>query len=313
MINENAIKAVFERSLKLQSDETCLIVTDTEKEGIGRAFYEYALQITPETEIIVISPTEEHGAEPPCEVAGKMLNKDVQLLITSKSLTHTAARREATARGARIATMPAIVEDIVNRCMDIDYDKLRSESQQLYQVLKNAGSIRVTTASGTDIEFSVGSSDFFGKDGGVYDYPGAYGNLPEGEVAFGPETCDGTYVVDVSFCGLGLLGSPLTFKVKSGMVTDISGERSGELKERLDKAGPKAYLVAELGIGLNPKAKVIGNILEDEKVIGTVHIALGNNCSFGRDNDVPIHLDGVITKPTVMVDGRKIMADGKFV
>lgn len=85
------------------------------------------------------------------------------------------------------------------------------------------------------------------------------------------------------------------------------------VRRRLDLAGEKAYRVAELGIGLNPKAKIIGLVLEDEKVLGTVHIALGNNLSFGGDNDVPLHLDGVILKPDIYVDGKKIMSRGKFV
>jgi leucyl aminopeptidase (aminopeptidase T) len=100
--------------------------------------------------------------------------------------------------------------------------------------------------------------------------------------------------------------------VRNGKVYEIKGERSEELITRLDKAGPKAYIVAEFGIGLNPKAEVKGTILEDEKVIGTVHIAVGNNLSYGRDNDVPIHLDGVIRDPDIFVDGKMIMKKGRF-
>jgi leucyl aminopeptidase (aminopeptidase T) len=312
-INENAIKAVFENSLKLKREESCLVVTDVIKEPIGRAFYEYAGRITPKVKIIVITPTGEHGTEPPEDVASEMLEYDVELLITEKSLTHTAARRNATAKGARIATMPTITEDIVNRCLDIDYGALKKESNKIHSLLSSASSVRITTELGTDMVFKIGSSGFFGKDGGSFDYPGAYGNLPEGEVAFSPETCDGVFVVDASFPGFGILDSPLTFKVRKCMVHEINGKRAGEVVRRLDRVGPKAYRVAEVGIGLNPKARIIGNILEDEKVIGTAHIALGNNLSFGGDNDVPLHLDGVITGPDVYVDGIKLMEKGSFV
>ncbi|MFH1552856.1 MAG: aminopeptidase [Candidatus Omnitrophota bacterium] len=313
MINENAIKAVFISSLKLRPSESCLIVTDTVKEPIGRAFYEYARSITPRAKIAVIEPTEEHASEPPADIAEEMLKYDVQLLVTEKSLTHTRARMEATAGGARVATMPSITEDIANRCLDIDYDALKEESNRLYNVLKQTSEVHVTTELGTDIKFTVGASGFFGKDGGSFDYPGAFGNLPEGEISFSSETCDGVYIVDASFPDLGLLDSPLTFKVAGGTVYEITGERSGQVLERLDRVGPKAYRVAELGIGLNPKAKIIGNILEDEKVIGTVHIAVGNNLSYGGDNDVPLHLDGVLTGPTVYVDSRLLMEKGRFI
>lgn len=306
MIKEAAIKAVFTGSLKLKGTESCLIVTDTIKETIGRAFCEYARRITSRADIVVIEPTKEHASEPPLGVAKKMLSYDVEILVTEKSLTHTLARRNATAKGARIATMPSITEDIANRCLDIDYDSLKKESNRLYSILKGAKEIKVETKLGTDIVFEVGKSGFFGKDGGSFDYPGAYGNLPEGEVSFSPENCNGIYVVDASFPELGLLTSPITFKVEKCVVRKISGTGSEKIKKRLDSVGKAAYRVAELGIGLNPKAKIIGNILEDEKVIGTVHIAVGNNLSYGGTNDVPLHLDGVITRASVYADGKKI-------
>ena len=313
MINENAVKAVFEGSLKLKQEESCLIVADTVKESIGKVFYEYARKITSRTDIVIMEPAKEHATEPPEDVAEQMLQYDVELLITDKSLTHTLARRNATLKGVRIATMPTITEDIANRCLDIDYDALKKESNRIYDILKSSSNVRVTTELGTDITFSVGYDHFFGKDGGSFDYPGAFGNLPEGEIAFSPETCDGVYIIDATFPELGILDSPLIFKVKDCIVYEITGERSKEVKQRLDQVGAKAYQVAELGIGLNPKAKVIGNVLEDEKAIGTAHIAVGNNASFGGDNDVPLHLDGVMKKPDIYLDGKKIMDKGKFV
>jgi leucyl aminopeptidase (aminopeptidase T) len=298
--------------MSLKPGESCLIVTDSIKEPIGRAFYEYAGTITENARIMLMRPGFEHAEEPPERIAKVMLEYDVQLLITDKSLTHTKARINATARGARIASMPMITEEIANRCLDIDYDDLRERARKLYLLMKNAREIKVTTVSGTDMKFTPGNSDFFGQNGGSFHSPGSYGNLPEGEISFAPETCEGVFVVDASFPGLGLLSSPLTFYVENGRVTRIEGERSQEVINRLDEAGPKAYIVAELGIGLNPKAKVTGNILEDEKVIGTSHIAVGNNLSYGRDNDVQLHLDGVIRTPSVYIDDNMIMEKGKF-
>jgi len=312
MIVQNAIKAVFEGSLRLKSTESCLIVTDTIKEPIGRAFLELARKTSQKADIVVIEPTKEHATEPPPDVAKKMLEYDVEILVTDKSLTHTKARKAANSRGARIATMPGINEDICNRCLDIDYEALKKDSNRIYDILKASSSIRITTKLGMDMTFTVGKSDFFGRNGGSFHSPGDYGNLPEGEVSFAPETAEGVFVVDASFPGLGLLNSPITFKTRGGIVHEITGERSAEVKARLDRVGPKAYKVAELGIGLNPKAKIVGLILEDEKVVGTVHVALGNNISYGRDNDVPIHLDGVIKNPDIYVDGKSIMESGKF-
>ncbi|MBF0252775.1 MAG: aminopeptidase [Candidatus Omnitrophica bacterium] len=306
MINDNAVKAVFERSLKLKNNESCLIVTDTIKEPIGRALYEYASKITSKAKIVVIEPTREHATEPPREVAELMLEYDVEILVTEKSLTHTQARRKASSKGVRIATMPSITEEIANRCLDIDYDDLKKASNRLHDKLKDAKQVRVTTALGTDIVFEIHRGEFFGKNGGSYDTPGSYGNLPEGEVAFAPKSAEGIVIIDASMAGLGLLSSPLTVKIENCFAVSITGERSKELIAKLDAVGEKAYMIAELGIGLNPKATIIGKILEDEKVIGTVHVAFGNNCSFGGTNDIPLHLDGVIKDAQIYVDGKKI-------
>jgi len=76
---------------------------------------------------------------------------------------------------------------------------------------------------------------------------------------------------------------------------------------KADAVGEKARNIAELGIGINPEAKLIGNVLEDEKVGGTVHIALGDNSCFGGDIIAGIHLDGIIKKPVLFLDGEKFI------
>jgi len=80
----------------------------------------------------------------------------------------------------------------------------------------------------------------------------------------------------------------------------------------LDKVGKDARNIAEFGIGTNDSAKLSGVLLEDEKVMGTIHIAVGNNVSMGGSVNVPIHLDGVVKKPTVWMDGKLLMKDGKL-
>ncbi|MFC1577227.1 aminopeptidase [Candidatus Omnitrophota bacterium] len=317
MVNESSVRSVFESSLKLKALESCLVVTDTVKEPIARQFHEFALRITRDARIVVMEPVKEHGAEPSREVSGLMGRFDVQVLITDKSLSHTKARRSASERGARIASMPTITEEIANRCLDIDYEELRRQCRKLHAVLARSKSLRITTELGTELtaatvkEETGGGAEIFGENGGVFDYKGAFGNLPEGEISFWPKDADGIYVVDATFPGLGLLETPLVFRVKNGRVFSIEGKGSDDVKARLDSAGEKAYLIAEVGIGTNPKAEITGSVLEDEKALGTVHIALGNNLSYGGGNDVPLHLDGVIRDPDIFADKKQIMKKGK--
>src|SRR3989338_8622413 len=125
-------------------------------------------------------------------------------------------------------------------------------------------------------------------------------------------TANGAYVVDASFAGIGKLKSPIKIYVKNGRAVKIYGEKADVLNELLDSAGKDARNIAEFGIGTNEKAKITGNILEDEKVIGTCHIALGNNVGFGGKTSVQLHLDGIIKNTTIFVDENKIIDKGKF-
>ncbi len=104
---------------------------------------------------------------------------------------------------------------------------------------------------------------------------------------------------------------------KAKMIIDIVDGQIVRIKGRAPKLrkiikNKKYANVAELGIGTNPKAKAKGTVLEDEKVLGTAHIAFGNNISFGGKLNVPFHLDCVFSNPTVFIDGKLIMKDGKI-
>ena len=180
----------------------------------------------------------------------------------------------------------------------------------LIVILPSSKEIRITTELGTDIRTSV--TEVHGATPGLYTEKGLWGNLPTGEVDSGVKNTNGKLIVDASFGGLGKINSPLTLTIKDNKVESIEGERADELKEMLDKVGKDAYKMAELGIGTNEKAIVTGNILEDEKVKGTIHMAVGNDMSYGGENNVPIHLDGVISKPTIYIDDKMIMKNREF-
>jgi leucyl aminopeptidase (aminopeptidase T) len=308
---EKAAETIVKDCMDLKENESVLIITDSETRLIGDVLLEAAKKITSKVNYIEIPVGKVHGQEPPEETAELMLNYDVILIATEKSLSHTKARREANARGARIASMPMITEDILNRTIDINYDELKETHDKLREKLMNSNKIRITTESGTDITTSLTVTH--GLHAGKLHNKGDYGNLPTGEVDSGvkAEETNGIIIVDASFSELGKLETPITLEVKEGNVISIEGNSEAEkLKEILNKVGEKAYKIAEFGIGTNPRATITGNLLEDEKVLGTVHFALGNDIRYNGRNDVPIHLDGTVTKATVYVDDEKIMEKG---
>jgi leucyl aminopeptidase (aminopeptidase T) len=118
-------------------------------------------------------------------------------------------------------------------------------------------------------------------------------------------------VFDGSFPLTGLLTQPLRLLVEKGRVVRIDDHPCRSQLEALFAAyGDDARTIAEMGVGTLDSAIISGNVLEDEKVLGTVHIALGDNASMGGVVRVPMHMDGIICRPTVWLDGSVWMKDG---
>jgi len=303
---------VLKKCLGLKKDEKVLIVSDSKLYGVAKIFFEQAKKIAKDVKLIKIPIPEVNGTEPSKETAKEMLKYDVELLITTKSLSHTKARKNACKNGAKIVTMPGITEEVINRALDINYKKLAERNRKLMKILTKAETAKITTEKGTDLLMNIKGRKCF-DDNGVYNKKGSFGNLPAGEVAVAPVegTTKGIYVVDASFGGIGRLNKPLKIKVKNGYATEIKGEKAREIEKHLKNK--KYRNIAEFGIGTNPKARVSGCVLEDEKAVGTVHIALGNNVSLGGKVNVPLHLDGVIKNPSVWIDEKKIMDNGKLI
>ncbi|HSD63432.1 MAG TPA: aminopeptidase [Ignavibacteriaceae bacterium] len=307
-------KAITE-CMAVKKNEKILVITDEIKREIGYSLYLNAVRLGYKALLVEMKSGKINGEEPSQEIAHLMQQFDVVFIPTAKSLTHTDARRNASKKGVRIATFPGITKEVMIRGLNADYNKISRLSVKLKKVLEKGKEIRVTSPAGTDISFSImGRTAYASK--GLFHKKGESGNLPTGETFLAPVegTSNGVFVVDGSMAGLGLIKkSNIKIEVKNGFASGISGGSIAvRLKKMLDSVGKNARNIAEFGIGTNDKAKLSGILLEDEKVKGTVHIALGNNVSMGGNVNVPIHLDGVIKEPTVYMDGKEIMKDGNL-
>ncbi|CCQ34432.1 aminopeptidase (M29) [Halorhabdus tiamatea SARL4B] len=295
--------------LALDSEESCLIVTDDERRPIGEALYAVASETTDEAMIIQYPPGDQHGEEPPEPVATAMASADVVLAPTTKSLTHTRARTDATDAGSRVATLPGITEEVFKTGLAVDYEEIREASERLLEAVENAEALRVTSPAGTDITLQPGDREWQ-LDTGIVHEPGQLSNLPAGEIFLSPETADGTIVVTGTMAPHGLLdaGHSIRLEVEDGYVTDIDDDTIREqVEEAAEDVGRDAYNLAELGIGTNVGvAELVGSVLLDEKAGGTVHFAVGDDAGIGGDTDAPIHLDGILRNPTVYADGEEI-------
>jgi len=305
-------RVAVETCMKVKPEETVLVVADTQNLRIAEAFAYAAASIGSKTVITLMEPASEHAKEPPKLIAQAMKAAEVVLIPTTMSLSHTDARRAATRAGARIASMPGITEDMMRSGgLTADYKQVAVLTDKVAHVLERAKKVRVTTPSGTDLTMSIEGRPPL-TDTGLYHKQGEWGNLPAGEVCLAPVegTTNGVLVID----SMGsTVTQPLKVSVKDGWAKKFEGADATKLEELLRAADRNAYSIGELGIGTNSKARISGEVLEDEKVLGTVHIALGDNTSYqGGHTKSKIHLDGILFQPTVKIDKRLLMQKGKL-
>jgi len=300
--------------LGVGAGDAVLVVTDPPCVEVGTALWEAAKEAGAEAMLLWLLPRKTHGSEPPQPVAEAMRHARVCFLPTSRSLTHTVARRQASEAGARVASLPGITPEIFQRAMDVDYHEVRALTLRVGNWLEQGTEVRLTSPAGTDLCLSIAGRTPV-LDTGLYLEPGSFGNLPAGEAYVAPVegTAEGVLVVDGSMAGVTGLDAPIRIEVIDGRAGAITGGRAAmELAELLTAAGEDARTLAELGVGTNASARISGHVLEDEKVLGTVHVALGANASFGGKVQVACHLDGILRRPSMWVDGRQVMREGEL-
>ncbi len=307
---QNAAHTVIHDCLKIQKHEKVVIVVDEPCRQVGEALWHAAKKIV-DPIIIEITPRSIHGEEPPPLIADVIKKSDVFILPTSRSLTHTRARMEANKHGARGATMPGITAEIMTRSLNADYRRIARVTERLAEILSRGRTARIETGAGAHLELSLMRRKGY-IDTGLLHTRGAFSNLPGGEAYIAPEEnrSNGTVVFDGSFAPVGFLRKPVTLHVAKGRIMKITGNRN--LQTIFGKYGTRERVLCELGIGTNPSAKITGNVLEDEKALGSIHLAFGNNLGFGGRNKARIHLDGVIRKPTIYIDETLIIKKGTF-
>lgn len=301
--------------MAVKPGEKFLIITDEPLRKIGYTLWEAARELGAEAIIAEIISRKTHGEEPPEPIGEFMKLMDVILIPTSKSLSHTDSRRETSKKGVRIATLPGINEDTMIRTLNADYGEIARKSKKIAEIITNGSKVRITTARGMDVMLVIKGREGH-ADTGLNHNPGDFSNLPAGEGYVAPleGESEGMIVIDGSMAGVGKLeNEEIRITVKGGFATEITGGKAAsKLLSIMEPVGMLAFNVAELGIGTNDKAIITGNVLEDEKAIGTVHIAFGDNKSMGGTIRVASHLDGVIMNPTVYIDGKPIMEEGRF-
>jgi leucyl aminopeptidase (aminopeptidase T) len=308
---DRAVHAVVHECLGVKEGEEALIICNPVTQRVGERLRDQAAGAGADAVLAVMSERPSHGAEPPRTVAEAMAAADVLMAPTVQSLSHTAARKRATDAGARCATLPGVTEEMLARVMSADIAGLRRKGHAVADALDGASEAKITDANGTDLRLDLSGREAI-PDAGELTERGAFGNLPCGEGFIAPAGGEGTLVIDGSLAGIGLVDEPVELVVEGGHLTSARAGQGMAFMELLTVHGEDATSIAELGIGTNEKAILTGEILEDEKIQGTCHVAFGASAGIGGTVQVPVHLDCIVMKPTVELNGEAIVRGGEL-
>src|SRR3954470_19313635 len=218
---EQAVDTIVGRCLGIGAGEELLVICDPDRIELGDALLAAGTRAGADAVLTVLPPRAERGTEPPSPVAAALAAADVYIAPVIPSLSHTVARKAATERGARGATMPGATADLVARLMSVDFDAMAERCQAVAQLLTDAEEAHVTCPRGTDLRFDLRGRSGISDDGDLT-AGGAFGNLPCGEGFIAPAGGAGT-IVTSSLALIGLVDEPVTITVEGGNLANASG------------------------------------------------------------------------------------------
>jgi len=308
---EEGADRVVGQCLAVRKGESVLVIADTDKKSIGEAIFNAARRAEAEPMLTLIHPAKKSPHEPPEPLAKLMLEVDVIICATTMSMTHAIARVRASKAGARIASLPGVTEEMMSEGgITADYKEVQRILRILERKLRNARKVHLTSGGGTDATFDVRGREWIAKDTGLATRKGDVTTLPAGEIFVAPieGTAEGRLVFDVRL--LDLLEQSATVVLKEGYVTRVAGAKNAVME--MNKGGKDGRNLGKFGIGLNPKTRPKGPVVEAQKSLGTVHAVFGGSAPFGGKVACDVRVDGIMTDATLEIEGRKILERGKL-
>ncbi len=307
-----AVATTVERCLRVRAGETVLVVADPDSTDVGEALLAAAIAAGADPVLTILPPRAERGTEPPAPVAAALEAADVFLAPCLPSLSHTTARRRACEAGRRGATLPGVTAEMLARLMSADFDALAARCRAVAALLAQADEAHLTCPRGTDLRLDLRGRAGISDEGDL-SAPGAFGNLPCGEGFCSPAGGEGT-IATSALALVGLTDEPVLLTVRDGALAGAEG--GGDAAQRylalLDAHGPLGRNLAELGVGTNDRATLTGNILEDEKILGTAHVAFGASAGIGGTVTVPVHLDVVVADASLRIGSTAVLEGGRW-
>ena len=267
--------------------------------------------------VVTIAPRARSGSEPPAPAAAAMAAADVVLCAASTSLYHTTAKAAAQRAGARgVFNAPYRADAWRAGAMTADFFEIRRRAEALAALWRRTREVRITSPAGTDLRATVAGREPMAWLTGICRNAGEVSALPGGEVSLPPVegTSEGIVVWERVASDLGALEAPVRIEVRGGRAVAIEGGASAARLRAIVDSVVDADNIGEIGIGLNPAARIGDEITEAKKAFGTVHIALGDSANeYGGLVECDVHLDGLVMEPTIEFDGVAVVIAGRHV
>jgi len=301
----------------VQPGERVAVVTDSAMGAIADVLAAAVTERDAEAVVIVMEPRAIDGAEAPSMAVAAMKAADVAILPVSYSISHSEGLREALRSGTRVVSLAAFTPDqMVRGGIEADFRRIRPVCDELSRRLGDADEARLTTPGGTDVRL-----DLSGQPGNshpcIVDEPGKFTACPNIEANISPVEGrgDGIIVFDGSIPNLrlGVVDEPVVVEVEAGSIADIRGGAHARILRDIwaRQGDPSVYNIAQLAVGLNPRCTAFtGVFLNDHGALGTAHIGIGTSANLGGTLQAPLHFDGMMFEPTLLLDGEPAVEAG---
>lgn len=310
-------------ALNVEKGDEVVIVTDTKTDpAVIDALFTAATELGCEATVMKMTPRSGHGHDPTRPIAEAMKHADLSVLAASTALAHSPASIETQANGNSVLLMSEVTTDILTSgAVKADYDAMQELGEGVKAAWDAGERVHVTSPAGTDFEADIAGKRCWLIAGRLFhvDEVGKHTTaFPDGEAGITTSigSTNGRVVFDVSAHHVGFVDEPIVITVEDGWATSIDGgESAREFERYIEENGDENSwrCAAEISIGLNDGVEFTGNLRTDKKKYGTVHVALGESKSvLDGTIEAALHLDGIISEPTVYIDGEIVVEDGEI-
>lgn len=328
-----AAKNALECVLEAKKGESIVIFCDDVKIDVGKAFADGALKLDLQTSLMPLKTyADVFRKEIPPQIMDVFEKEPVDIYINllRGSREETPFRiklikMETRKRKTRLGHCPGVVLDMLtNGALALtaeEHRKMQSRAKSLIRKLNQAVKVEIVNPAGTNISLNIEGRPFFTDT--IIDWESMkWMNLPTGEVIVAPieNSLEGELVCDMAIGGIGPIKTPVKLTVQNGRVQGSLSEDLQTLRKTKESLTTDEWsnVVGEFAFGINPKARFVEEFLEAEKMLGTIHVAFGNNSDMpGGKNHSQNHMDFLISKPTVRIfnkDGSSldVLVEGVF-